>query len=240
MKTYLRFLLLPLFGMLGLLHNPESETIVDLTNNCYFLKNEVTEMYNVRENDTLTNEISIEEKTILDFYKDNQDILPKKEDAKKEEKKEETFEEIKEEEVVVEETHEIIEEPQKVIEAPNPNLDLASSIVNFAVQFVGNPYVYGGTSLTNGTDCSGFTQSVFSNFGISLPRSSADQANVGNWVSLDNIQVGDLVFYGYSGSVTHVALYIGNNQVVHALNPNEGIKITTYTLMPIITVRRVL
>ena len=102
------------------------------------------------------------------------------------------------------------------------NTGLASQIVNYALKFVGNPYVYGGNSLTNGTDCSGFTSLVFQNFGISLPRTAASQAYVGRGVSISDIQPGDLVLHGYDGVVIHAALYIGNNQVVHALNSNTG------------------
>lgn len=95
-------------------------------------------------------------------------------------------------------------------------------IADYAVQFVGNPYVWGGTSLTNGADCSGFAQSVFANFGIGLARVAADQACGGTSVSLDNLQAGDLVFYGSSG-IDHVAIYIGGGQIVHAANSNSGI-----------------
>lgn len=120
------------------------------------------------------------------------------------------------------------------------NIELANQIVNYALQFVGNPYVYGGNSLTNGTDCSGFTSLVFANFGISLPRSSYSQGGVGVYVNPSNRQIGDLVLYGYDGQISHAALYIGNNQVVHALNSNVGIVVTDYNIMPVITVRRVL
>lgn len=120
------------------------------------------------------------------------------------------------------------------------NIELANQIVNYALQFVGNPYVYGGNSLTNGTDCSGFTSLVFANFGISLPRSSYSQGDVGVYVNPSNRQIGDLVLYGYDGQISHAALYIGNNQVVHALNSNVGIVVTNYNIMPVITVRRVL
>ena len=120
------------------------------------------------------------------------------------------------------------------------NIELANQIVNYALQFVGNPYVYGGNSLTNGTDCSGFTSLVFANFGISLPRSSYSQGDVGVYVNPSNRQIGDLVLYGYNGQISHAALYIGNNQVVHALNSNVGIVVTDYNIMPVITVRRIL
>ena len=122
----------------------------------------------------------------------------------------------------------------------NTNLELATQIVNYALQFVGNPYVYGGNSLTNGTDCSGFTSLVFANFGISLPRTSYSQGYVGVYVNPNNRQIGDLILYGYDGQISHAALYIGNNQVVHALNSNTGIVVTDYSIMPVITVRRVL
>lgn len=95
-------------------------------------------------------------------------------------------------------------------------------IADYAVQFVGNPYAWGGTSLTNGADCSGFAQSVFANFGIGLARVAADQACGGTSVSLDNLQAGDLVFYGSNG-IDHVAIYIGGGQIVHAANSNSGI-----------------
>lgn len=116
----------------------------------------------------------------------------------------------------------------------------ASSVVNYALQFVGNPYVYGGNSLTNGTDCSGFTMLVFAHFGINLPRVARDQISAGRSVSVDSMQPGDLVLHGYNGSVSHAALYIGNGQVVHALNSNTGIVVTSAYIMPIVSVRRVL
>ena len=104
------------------------------------------------------------------------------------------------------------------------------AIADYAVQFVGNPYVYGGTSLTNGADCSGFVQSVYKHFGYSLPRVAADQAGAGRKVSVSNLQPGDLLFYhGYG----HVAIYIGGGQVVHASNAATGIKISKYNYSPI-------
>lgn len=102
------------------------------------------------------------------------------------------------------------------------------SIVSYALQFVGNPYVAGGTSLTKGADCSGFVQSVFRDCGYSIPRSSREQAGSGREVSLDQIQPGDLLFYSKGGSINHVALYIGNGQVVHASTERTGIKISNY------------
>ena len=101
------------------------------------------------------------------------------------------------------------------------------AVVDFALQFEGNPYVYGGTSLTNGADCSGFVLSVMANFGVSLPRTAASQSTVGTPVSLDSIQPGDLLFYQGSGGIGHVTMYIGNGQVVHASNPSTGITVSS-------------
>jgi cell wall-associated NlpC family hydrolase len=100
------------------------------------------------------------------------------------------------------------------------------AVVSYALQFVGNPYVYGGTSLTGGADCSGFTQSVFRDNGVSIGRTSRDQGAGGREISLDSIQSGDLLFYSNGGSINHVALYIGNGQVVHASTEKTGIKIS--------------
>ena len=102
----------------------------------------------------------------------------------------------------------------------------AAGIVSYAMQFLGNPYVWGGTSLTNGTDCSGFTMGIYSHFGYYLPRTSAAQATATRSVSSSEVQVGDLFFYG-SGSVSHVALYIGGGQIIHASNARDGIKISS-------------
>jgi len=99
-------------------------------------------------------------------------------------------------------------------------------IVAYAMQFLGNPYVWGGTSLTHGTDCSGFTQGIYRKFGVYLPRTSAAQAAATRTVSSSQVQVGDLFFYG-SGRVSHVALYIGNGQIIHASNHRDGIKISS-------------
>ncbi|MDO4555866.1 MAG: SH3 domain-containing protein [Lachnospiraceae bacterium] len=105
-----------------------------------------------------------------------------------------------------------------------------SNIVNYALQFKGNPYVYGGTSLTNGCDCSGFTQAIYSHFGYTISRVSRDQANNGTSVSLSSLQKGDLIFYANtSGTINHVAIYIGNSQVIHASNEKVGIIVSTYT-----------
>lgn len=104
-----------------------------------------------------------------------------------------------------------------------------AQIANYAVQFVGNPYVWGGTSLTSGTDCSGFTMSVMSKFGVSLPHNSGSQSQRGKSISSSQMRPGDLVFYsGSGGGINHVAIYIGNGQVCHASNKKSGIKISSW------------
>ena len=103
-----------------------------------------------------------------------------------------------------------------------------TAIVAYAKQFLGNPYVYGGTSLTDGADCSGFTQGVFAHFGITTGRSSRDQAEKGRVISVSEAQPGDLLFYASGDYINHVALYIGGGQVIHASNPTTGITITKY------------
>lgn len=107
--------------------------------------------------------------------------------------------------------------------------DVRVELVEYAKQFVGNPYVWGGTSLTKGADCSGFVLSVFKKFGVTLPHHSGSQANQGTKISAGDLQPGDLVFYGNgSGSINHVAIYIGGGQVIHASSPSTGIKISKY------------
>ena len=112
---------------------------------------------------------------------------------------------------------------------------LGQAVANYAVQFVGNPYVYGGTSLTNGTDCSGFVMSVYKNFGVSLPHSSSADRKVGYAVNgLANAQPGDIICY--SG---HVGIYIGNGQIVHASTEKTGIKISSASYRKVLAVRRI-
>lgn len=100
-------------------------------------------------------------------------------------------------------------------------------LVNYALQFVGNRYVWGGESLTNGVDCSGFTMKIYQKYGIYLPHSSRAQPGHGTKISRDQIRPGDLIFYGNGSSINHVAIYIGNGQVVHASNARDGIKISS-------------
>ena len=127
------------------------------------------------------------------------------------------------------------------LEAENAQMAFRNSIVNYAVQFVGNPYVWGGTSLTNGADCSGFVQSVLRHFGISVPRVSRDQARSGNRITSDQMRPGDLVFYANSsGTINHVAMYIGNGQVVNAASRRSGITIYRWNYRTPVAIRDVI
>ena len=127
------------------------------------------------------------------------------------------------------------------VEAANAEMAFRNSIVNYAVQFVGNPYVWGGTSLTNGADCSGFVQSVLKHFGVSVPRVSRDQAKSGTRITSDQMRPGDLVFYANSsGTINHVAMYIGNGQVVNAASRRSGITIYRWNYRTPVAIRDVI
>lgn len=127
------------------------------------------------------------------------------------------------------------------VEAANAAMAFRNKIVNFACQFVGNRYVWGGTSLTHGCDCSGFTQSVLKNFGISIPRVSRDQARTGSKVTSANMRPGDLIFYANrSGTINHVGMYIGNGQVVNAASTRSGIRIYRWNYRTPVAIRNVI
>ena len=123
-------------------------------------------------------------------------------------------------------------------EAASSNSGVGQQIADFAVQYVGNPYVWGGTSLTNGADCSGFVQTVFANFGIGLARIAENQAAGGTPVSTDSLLPGDLLFYSSSGTIDHVAIYIGNGTIVHAANSDSGIITSSAYYSTIVAARR--
>lgn len=126
-------------------------------------------------------------------------------------------------------------------ELANQQASRRNQIVNFALKYVGNPYVWGGTSLTHGADCSGFVQSVLRNFGISVPRTSREQAKVGRAINSSQMRPGDLIFYANSsGTINHVAMYIGNGQIVHAASRKSGIKISTWNYRSPARIRNVI
>lgn len=135
-----------------------------------------------------------------------------------------TAEVLKEE--TAEQTETDAEESQDAEDVPafsKSDEKLGTQIVNYALQFVGNPYVWGGTSLTNGADCSGFVLSVYKKFGYSLPHSSASQANCGKKVDINDLQPGDLVFYKHGDRIGHVIMYIGDGKAVEAMGSKWGI-----------------
>lgn len=126
-------------------------------------------------------------------------------------------------------------------EIANQQASRRTQIVNFALKYVGNPYVWGGTSLTRGADCSGFVQAVLRNYGVSLPRTSREQAKVGRAINSSEMRPGDLIFYANSsGTINHVAMYIGNGQIVHAASRKSGIKISTWNYRSPARIRNVI
>ena len=127
------------------------------------------------------------------------------------------------------------EAAQRAAEEAAAKAQTGQAIVDYACQFIGNPYVWGGTSLTEGADCSGFVQSVFAHFGISLPRTTWDMENVGTPVSYDQAAPGDIILYD-----GHVGIYMGNGEIVNAINSQRGIGILPATYTNILTVRRLI
>lgn len=194
----------------------------------------------------LTNELlsmrkitSKEEITMEMLSLPNEDLLKAQEDEKKgEEEKNEKEISVAEEVELVLETQNNTEAALLSLEAPYNEI-ISNQVINYAKEFIGYPYVYGGNSLTEGTDCSGFTKLVFAKFGIELNRTAVDQSYNGISISFDELMPGDLVFSGYGGQIGHVAIYIGNEKLVHALNSNVGIVETSLYIMPILAIRRV-
>lgn len=177
-------------------------------------KNIEIEIYEIKEEKEVG-----EVENIIDLYKTDPNNLE--------------FEEFKEEQAKIE------MENYRLEKAKQERIAYKTKIVNFAKQFVGNPYVSGGISLTNGADCSGFVQTVYATFGIKLSRTTDTQAREGIEVSIDEIEVGDIVSYGYDGIAYHSAIYIGNDKIIHSSTPETGIRIDNIYIMPIITIRRV-
>ena len=118
--------------------------------------------------------------------------------------------------------------------------DIRVELCEFAKQYVGNPYVWGGTSLTKGADCSGFVLAVFAEYGVTLPHYSVAQSKEGTAIDVSEVLPGDLIFYSNGSTINHVAIYIGNGQVVHASSPKTGIKISKYNYRTPVKARRIL
>lgn len=200
---------------------------------------EELQVYQIRSKD----EGIITDKKVFSFYEENNEKLNELIEQRKQEEARLEAEKLEQERL---EQEKLEQERQLEIARNNElqtqsvvNVDANSDIASYALQFVGNPYVAGGTSLTNGTDCSGFVMSVYAAFGISLPRTTGGQAASGYGVSIDEAQPGDIVSYGYNGYVSHSALYIGNGMIVHASTPELGIRVDSMYIMPIITIRRI-
>ncbi len=135
-------------------------------------------------------------------------------------------------------------EPTTTPEPTPIKTDKGQEVVNFALKYVGNPYKYGGQSLTNGADCSGFTSQVYKNFGANIHRTSGGQySSSGTRVNKSDLQPGDLVFYGYNGKVNHVAIYMGDNKIVHAGTAKTGIHVSPLSqrgMAPYIGAKRII
>ena len=192
------------------------------------LSNELLSMREIKSKEDITMEmLSLPTEELL---KQQDEKVKKESDTKTtEEVQVETYEEVTSEK----EVYSINLAANSENEVPYNEI-ISNQVVNYALKFVGGPYVYGGNSLTNGTDCSGFTKLVFANYGVYLPRSAPEQAYAGVHVDLNDIKPGDIIVSGYDGIV-----YIGDGKLVHALNSNVGIVVTSMYIMPIIDVRRV-
>lgn len=197
------------------------------------LSNELLSMREIKNKEDITMEmLSLPTEELLKQQDEN--VKEESDTKAKEEVQVETHEEVTSEK----EVYSINLAANSENEIPYNEI-ISNQVVNYALQFVGGPYVYGGNSLTNGTDCSGFTKLVFANYGVYLPRSAPEQAYAGVHVDLSDIKPGDIIVSGYDGVVCHASLYIGDGKLVHALNSNVGIVVTSMYIMPIIDVRRV-
>ena len=126
-------------------------------------------------------------------------------------------------------------------DAANAIMARRNEIVNYAMQFLGNPYVWGGTSLTNGCDCSGFTMQILGKYGVGLPHYSVSQSQMGTKIDASQMKPGDLIFYSNRrGVINHVSMYIGNGQVIHAASRKSGIKISAWNYRNPTTIRNVI
>ena len=185
------------------------------------------------ENLVLGKDVSVKAKEYLEAKHEDTDVLTL--DGETIQGSFEIAETREEEEarLAAEEAKRIAEEKARKEAEEKARREKGKSVVSYAKQFLGNPYVYGGTSLTNGTDCSGFVMRVYQKFGISMPRTSSAMRSAGRAVSYSDMQPGDVVCY--SG---HVGIYAGNGQIVNAIDSAHGIGMTNVNYAPIITIRR--
>lgn len=220
--------------------------IILLTSMIIFIMSGIVNVSSINYNDDLQIYPIIEQKVIsniLSFYRKNNKTVFKIVDTK---------DRIQEEVNNIEQDGEVEQIQEHVLDVSNDYIeeqtiyeeetDFDSNYTNVAeygLQFVGNPYVYGGSSLTEGTDCSGFVMLLYEHYGVTLPRTASAQSKVGYKVSLENAQPGDIISYGYNGIVSHSAIYLGNEEIVHASTPQDGITTASVYMMPIITIRRI-
>ena len=211
MKNILkRFLIFSIVLLVFILNINSYEAVNAIT---LHKKIEIKEIYKIKDKEEV-----VISNTIIDYYQND----PKKEEYAKEKMDQER------------------EEKRKLEEERLRKLAIKTNLVNFSKMFVGNPYVSGGTSLTNGADCSGFVQSIYKYFGYSLPRTTVEQAVIGLEVSIEEIELGDIVSYGYNGFATHSAIYIGEGKIIHSSTPEMGIRIDNISILPVLTIRRVI
>lgn len=203
-----------LFSIVLLLTISNSNGINVVNAMTIFNKSIEIEIYEIKED-----KIVIPVKNIIELYKTDSNNVE--------------FEEYKQEQAKLEmENYRNEKEKQE-------RIAFKTEIVDFAKQFIGNPYVSGGTSLTNGADCSGFVQTVYATFDIKLPRTTSKQIYAGVEVSLEEIEIGDIILYGYNGFATHSAIYIGDERILHSSTPERGIRTDSMYIMPILSIRRV-
>lgn len=222
--------------------------ITEVTTQLSNSKREVTENQVINDNVISYGLVAIEASSSIekndakiDTEKEKEEIKSEKTSDKKKSSKKKTKKSTKKvaQKVSTVKKVDTVKKTSKPVKLPS-NKELGKQIAAYAKQFVGNPYKRGGTSLTKGADCSGFTQSVFKHFGIKLSRTAASQSSHGVKVPYSKLEPGDLIFYNTNGrGISHVAIYIGNNKIVHAQTPKDGIGIDNMNVMTKVTARRV-
>ena len=216
-------ILITVFAVIATTVNVNSADIENLNNDC--------KVYDVKDK----KDVIID---IYNFYEEGKEELYQKIEEKRIEEEKQLEEERIRREKEEQEWLAYLRQ-QEMLANRNTNIQLTGDVVSYAKQFLGYPYVGGGTTLEGGTDCSGFVALVYQVFGVNLPRTTYGQANSGYAVSTDNILPGDIISYGYNGYVTHSALYIGDGLMIHSSTPELGVRIDNMYILPIITIRRV-